>query len=194
MSNRNITGVWHNIASIRNDVKKHGLDIGDIFQLQVQSGDNSQFWYDNWVGSGILKDKYPSLFELESRKRCTVADRFYDGSFEEHWNSCPSHLGLAADMDSLKMDLSNVELAYGDDKWLCKLNNNGEYTVCALRRKIDMYAGPQPPLPTITWSKEVPLKVNCFVWRALQNKIPASEALRFRGVDIASTVCGACIN
>nr|KAJ0225680.1 hypothetical protein LSAT_V11C100033170 [Lactuca sativa] len=38
------------------------------------------------------------------------------------------------------------------------------------------------------------IKVNCFIWRAIQKKIPSAVALRCKGVDIENDKCGACVN
>ena len=85
--NKNISGVWHNIVSAKKEINKVGLQINDIFKINIKSGENTQFWGDKWLGSTSLKEKYPELYNLESRKTCTVADRFYEGSFSGHWSS-----------------------------------------------------------------------------------------------------------
>ena len=80
-------------------------------------------------------------------------------------------------------------------KYIWKLNNiGGEFSVGAVRRLIDHYTSPGPHPFTITWSSEVPLKANCFIWRALHRKIPSLVALRSKGVEIDTTTCSYCIN
>ncbi|CAI9275675.1 unnamed protein product [Lactuca saligna] len=39
----------------------------------------------------------------------------------------------------------------------------------------------------------VPIKVNFFVWRALQGRIPSAIALSHKGFKLDSTLCGSCI-
>ncbi|CAH1412433.1 unnamed protein product [Lactuca virosa] len=107
--------MWHNIATIKKDLKRRDLEIGDVFELQLRSGDNTQFWYDKWTDGDQLKNKYPDLFNLETRKRCNVADRIIDGCFVGHWNSCPVEFGLSEDLDNLTNELSTVNLASGCD-------------------------------------------------------------------------------
>ncbi|KAI3751226.1 hypothetical protein L2E82_22274 [Cichorium intybus] len=194
LSNRNISGVWNNIASVKKDLRRMGLEMGDIFNLQVKSGENTLFWYDKWIGSEKLQTKYPSLYNIEQRKGCTVADRFYEGSFVGHWASCPIESDLARELGRLQRDLDSVHLLHEPDNWKCPLDPDGKYSVCALRRYIDQKTEVNLSLPSITWCNEVPIKVNCFVWRASQNKIPSLVALRKRGVETDSTCCGACIN
>ncbi|MBD4782891.1 hypothetical protein GUG12_03355, partial [Xanthomonas citri pv. citri] len=63
-----------------------------------------------------------------------------------------------------------------------------------LRKKIDHLNSASLNLPKITWSTTVPIKVNCFIWRAAQKRIASLKALSFRSIAIPSTQCGACIN
>nr|KAJ0224032.1 hypothetical protein LSAT_V11C200095260 [Lactuca sativa] len=126
------------------------------------------------------------------RKRCKVADIIIDGCFVGHWNSCPVESGLYEDLDNLMNELSTVNLASGRDQWKSKLDVDGRYTVGALRRLIDKKSVPSQMLPPMLWHKDAPIKVNFFIWRALQNKIPSMMALRSRGVELDSTCCGAC--
>ena len=75
LSRQKYSGVWNTIIGIKRALLEHNLDVQDIFKVKIESGNKTLFWYDTWLGSGSLKAKYPSLFELESRKRCIVFDR-----------------------------------------------------------------------------------------------------------------------
>ncbi|KAL4555974.1 hypothetical protein LXL04_038608 [Taraxacum kok-saghyz] len=68
------------------------------------------------------------------------------------------------------------------------------YFIGAVRKTIDYYLDQRPHPLTISWSKGVSLKANCFVWRDLQAKIASTMDLRARGVVIDTTICGICIN
>ena len=61
-----------------------GLGIDDVFKLQVNSGENTLFWHDKWLGTNTLGEKYPFILDLESRKKCIVADRIVNGHFKGH--------------------------------------------------------------------------------------------------------------
>ncbi|CAI9283588.1 unnamed protein product [Lactuca saligna] len=42
------------------------------------------------------------------------------------------------------------------------------------------------------WVKEIPIKVNTFIWQAKQNRIPTSVNLSKRRVNVQSTICCQC--
>ena len=52
----------------------------DLFQryigFEVGKGNKVRFWHDNWCGDGLLKDKFPILFEC-SREREASIDSMY---------------------------------------------------------------------------------------------------------------------
>lgn len=110
IANKHLNGVWNNITSVRKDLIKHGMDVDDIFKLHVKSRGNTKFWYDKQITEVPLKDKYPSLFNLQSRKKCVVTYRFYEGEFVGNWNACLGTAGLAQDLSNLHMDLNLIQL------------------------------------------------------------------------------------
>ncbi|CAH1437072.1 unnamed protein product [Lactuca virosa] len=67
-----------------------------------------------------------------------------------------------------------------------------------MRKKIASKLSPSPSCASTSfvfkWNNVSPNKVNCFIWRALQKKIPSAVALRSRGIDLTTITCGACIN
>ena len=73
-----------------------------------------------------LKNTYLDLFELESRKHCMVADRFFEGNFAEHWTSQLEEEGTVLQQrEMLVLDLANVTLQPGEDQWKCLLDPSG---------------------------------------------------------------------
>nr|KAJ0198185.1 hypothetical protein LSAT_V11C700344400 [Lactuca sativa] len=62
-----------------------------------------------------------------------------------------------------------------------------------LRGRINR-AGHLTPDGAFTWSKWIPNKVNCFVWRARIDRIPSACALIRRGVKIQDETCSVCIS
>lgn len=57
---------------------------------------------------------------------------------------------------------------------------NGEYTVNAVRRLLE-YKFILYKCLFICWSKLIPLKVRCFIWRTSLGRIPVDNALMVRG-------------
>ncbi|KAI3710195.1 hypothetical protein L2E82_39969 [Cichorium intybus] len=194
ISNRSISGTWNNIANITKDLNRSEIDLKDIFGINIQSGEQTLFWKDPWLGTTALMHKYPDLYELEQRKSCTVADRFYEGCFIGHWIVDSQTIQENIHFQQFKDDMDLVLLSEGEDIWKSKIDSDGNFTVRALRRFITHKKESQLQLPDFTWCKEVPIKVNGFVWKAMQNRIPTLTALITRGVKLESTLCGACIN
>lgn len=173
---------------------KFGLGIDDVFKLHVKSGENTLFWHDKWLGPTTLGEKYPSLLDLESRKKCTVADRIVNVQFEGHWTSQVKDEGDVNNANNLIRDLSEVRLAQGEDQWKYVVDITSPFRVRTLRKKLDQLFYPNRVLPCFRWNKGSPIKVNRFIWRSIQKKIPSAMALRNRGIDIKHDNCGACIN
>ncbi|CAH1432632.1 unnamed protein product [Lactuca virosa] len=111
-----------------------------------------------------------------------------------HWRSCPHEAGVTSELNNLRNDLSSAQLVNRADTWESSLDKDGAFKVCDLRWKVDCQSGITQNIPTIKWSKEVPIKVNCFLWRAIQQRIASMVSLRARGIGTQTTLCGACIN
>lgn len=45
---------------------------------------------------------------------------------------------------------------------------------------------------SLKWTHEVPLKVNCFIWRAKLDRLPTARALTRRGIQLMSALCPYC--
>lgn len=190
LSNKNIPGVWNNIACAKKEIQKRGMNVPDIFRLMVKSGEKTLFWHDAWVGDKILKVKYPDLYNLDLVKNCSVAQKIPGN--EVSWRSCPLSGGSEQELGLLYSDMASTRLMRGDDYWHCILATDGEYKVELLRTKID-HIPTSNPTPSIIWCKEVPIKVIGFMWRAIQGRIPTAMALSHRGIVLYSSTCGSCI-
>ncbi|XP_076950878.1 uncharacterized protein LOC143623996 [Bidens hawaiensis] len=63
-----------------------------------------------------------------------------------------------------------------DDGWRWFGDSSGTFSVQNLRRKIaDHLYGDGSPI--CTWESWIPIKINCFVWRLMQNRIPVAVNL-----------------
>lgn len=45
LSNKNIPGVWNNIANVKKDLQKYGIHVKDIFKQVVRSENKTSFWH-----------------------------------------------------------------------------------------------------------------------------------------------------
>lgn len=71
---KNITGVWSNIVKAIRSLKLHNIDPHDLFSLVPGENVKILFWKDTWWGDVPLEEKFPSLYNLEMVKRCTLLD------------------------------------------------------------------------------------------------------------------------
>ena len=169
------------------------MEVSDVFKVMVETGNETQLWYDSWLGPDNLKAKYSSLFELESRKKCSVANRIFGPTISWNWKSRPSALGLKPAVRALTNDISGIRLGHGADHWRCKLTGDGSYIASSLRKAIDKHHINILGSSVQQWSKLVPIKVLSFIWRATQGRILVAVVLKTRGIKVNSMMCCSCI-
>ncbi|CAH1453810.1 unnamed protein product [Lactuca virosa] len=146
---------------------------------------------------------HPFSMQYRYSPICRVLHRGPKGQIYEHhqedlrhrkWWSCPHEEGLTPELNNLRIDLSSVQLVNGADTWESSLDKDGAFKVCYLRWKVNCQSGITQNIPTSKWSKEVSLEVNCFLWRAIQQRIASMVGLRARGIEAQTTMCGSCIS
>nr|KAJ0200013.1 hypothetical protein LSAT_V11C600315130 [Lactuca sativa] len=140
-----------------------------------------------------LKESFPELYKLERKKQCKISDRIKSGGINWEWKSSPTLTTQLIEADSLFDMVRNIQLNPRRDEWICDISSDKVFHVDVLRSKID---GRDTATPTgeclINWIHEVPLKVNCFMWRASMDRIPTATALLKRGVLIGTSICSYC--
>ncbi|GKC59498.1 RNA-directed DNA polymerase, eukaryota, reverse transcriptase zinc-binding domain protein [Tanacetum coccineum] len=89
--------------------------------------------------------------------------------------------------------ISTGEVALSDhkDSWLWSLNSSNEYTVASVRALVDANTLVLDTTAT-HWNRNVPIKVNVFLWRLALNKLPSKVNLDRIGIDVGSTLCSIC--
>ena len=86
--------------------------------------------------------------------------------------------------------MSTGKLSEKPDCWKWNLDDKEEFSVGNLRRSIaDREDGEDAE--DFEWINWLPIKVNCFVWKMKQNRIPVASNLVTRGVRI-DDICGQC--
>ncbi|GKG26984.1 RNA-directed DNA polymerase, eukaryota, partial [Tanacetum coccineum] len=78
-----------------------------------------------------------------------------------------------------------------DNRWVWTGDGSGVYSVASARMIIDKGTLINDGPPT-RWRKEVPIKVNIFIWRMVIDKLPTRENLSHRGIEVQSITCGTC--
>lgn len=77
------------------------------------------------------------------------------------------------------------------DKWEWIIGTDGSFEVSNTIKHID-YIILQEDIVQTTWCRLVPIKLNVFLWRVLRDRIPTTENLVKRGIDIHFMLCPMC--
>ncbi|XP_023763157.1 uncharacterized protein LOC111911634 [Lactuca sativa] len=170
---------------------KVGINIEDVILKEVGTGEKTMFWHDRWTGNMTLKASFPEMYKLERHKHCMVNERILPGGLVWNWKASITSPEQIREADLLLNRVSNIQLGTRNDKWVCKLSNDGVFHVEDLRLRIDR-RDMQPGEVAITWTHDVPLKVNCFMWRAYLDRIPTACAFIKRGIQVTSPTCTFC--
>ncbi|KAL7597976.1 hypothetical protein Lser_V15G26000 [Lactuca serriola] len=188
-----IPGVWSNIAKAIKSLVEFDINYHDLFTLNPGSNINILFWKDHWCGHVTLQEQFPRLYDLEEVKTCLVSDRLDNSGFHWRWRSRGMKVEELDDLQRLSNMIQGTNTEPTDNGFRFNLNPDGKYIVNALRQQID-----SNPFPfdgaVISWSKSIPLKIRCFIWRAVLDRLPVAMNLARRGVSLESSTCPLCNN
>ncbi|GJS54510.1 RNA-directed DNA polymerase, eukaryota [Tanacetum coccineum] len=184
------SSLWKSILNEVKSLKAQGVDLISHCKIRVGNGMNTSFWNDCWIGDSMLKHLFPRLFALETIKDIYVADKFrvpitcsfrrpVRGRFE------------AQQLDHLMGLIESTLLSNSDDRWVWDLYGDGVFHVKDVRNLLDETFLPKVDTPT-RWIKCIPIKVNVFVWKALQDRLPTRSNLVRRNILIDSVSCPIC--
>ncbi|MFS7999578.1 putative reverse transcriptase zinc-binding domain-containing protein [Helianthus anomalus] len=194
-SNRRFRGCWNTLA---NEVERryfNGRNFIDLLSVKVGNGLNTKFWSDLWVGSTVLKVRWPNLYALDRKKQCLVAERFVWDSgrwiFAPDWKKYLSSVAELSEMQDVDFLLNNVNLAGGMDRWSWGDKHSEPMSVASVKDWIRASSEVQRQHLMI-WESWIPIKVNLFIWRAEMGRIPTKEALFRRHINIQDTSCSIC--
>ncbi|KAJ0550121.1 putative RNA-directed DNA polymerase [Helianthus annuus] len=191
-------GVWKNIVGVEKDFRKYGIMVGNKLVSNVGNGKKTMFWVDSWINGEPLKDRFPLLYQLVKNKKAKVWD-CYRGCmggliWDWEWNRTPINEDEKSEMEALNTLLSQQAISDGDDKWRWKDEMDKGYTVRRIRQELSKFLDMNSTANGHEWNRIAPPKVNMFVWRALEGKIPTSLALMNRGVPVQNVFCAFCGN
>ncbi|XP_071708102.1 uncharacterized protein [Rutidosis leptorrhynchoides] len=118
-------------------------------------------------------------------------DRFVNSSWTWVWNR--SNIGETneATVHELHERLTQVVFGEGIDSWIWSLSDEVGYSVSNTRSYIDDFVLPSASLYTM-WVKQVPRKINIFIWRLALDRLPTRFNLSRRGLEIESIGCVSC--
>ncbi|KAK9058373.1 hypothetical protein SSX86_023214 [Deinandra increscens subsp. villosa] len=88
----------------------------------------------------------------------------------------------------------NIEalMAFDGGKWVWRGDPSGDFSIKSIRAIFCEAGQSLPPPWAFAWCKLIPLKVNLFMWRAVQNRVATYDQLVKRGVQTTSVLCPLC--
>ncbi|XP_071704291.1 uncharacterized protein [Rutidosis leptorrhynchoides] len=173
-----------------------GIPFINSFINKISAASTTKFWDDNWIGGNKLRILFPRLFRLEAVKTASIIDRVVTTAaptlWKWDWDRTPTGRTLTEfdDMCSLLLGY-NFDTVSDSVRWA--LTNDGSFSVKALCSLIDdhLHPGNSNNMATMRNSL-VPKKLEIFVWRAVQRRIPTRVNLDKRGIDLHSVRCPLC--
>ncbi|GJZ10827.1 RNA-directed DNA polymerase, eukaryota, partial [Tanacetum coccineum] len=184
-------GVWNRIVGSINSMHEKGFIPHSSILRRVNNGTSTRFWHDTWTGTSSLKHQYPRLFRLALNKDCLVRDCWNNGWHFE-WSRNISNGTNANLLASLHCNLSDISLNDSEDTWVWS-SGNSLFSVKNARCQIDDGFLPDDGFET-RWNRFLPKKINIFIWRTLQDRLPSRWNLSRRGIEVASITCPICDN
>ncbi|GJW41464.1 RNA-directed DNA polymerase, eukaryota, reverse transcriptase zinc-binding domain protein [Tanacetum coccineum] len=183
-------GTWANIVRSSNFLHSKGFILNNSFRFNAGCGTRIRFWKDIWVGEAPLSIRYNRLYRLDLDKDCLIIDCIINGQW--HWNWSRTNIGvrnLAFFRDMLN-EIGQLNIVASEDTCVWNLGPNGTFTVKDARNIIDQKT--LPSLPSTSWDKIIPCKVNIFMWRLSLDRLPHRLSISLRGMDIPAISCSSC--
>ncbi|GJT62657.1 RNA-directed DNA polymerase, eukaryota, reverse transcriptase zinc-binding domain protein [Tanacetum coccineum] len=162
----NAGSIWINILKVSRELEKKNVHLDDFLKRKVGDG---LVWR---PGSGMIigLNLAPNAPFLRRNPR--------GGGEKDQW---------VALLSLLETHVSSNQR----DRWIWTGDGDGIYSVKCGRKLIDKGTLCLDTHAT-RWLKEMPTKVNIFLWRMLLNKLPTRMNLMNRGITMQSNQCGIC--
>ncbi|XP_071712466.1 uncharacterized protein [Rutidosis leptorrhynchoides] len=181
------------------DIDNSGIQFSNSFVKKVNNGCNTCFWDDHWLGNYKLKDKFARLYRLESVKDVLIMDRFEQSAsgFNWNWEWLQNPRGrTAGELSDLQNLLSSVSFNRDkQDTWTWNLSSKGFLTVKKLTSIIEEHILAEHAVSSsqdTLRNNLLPKKIEIFIWRAIQRKLPVRVELDKRGIDLHTVRCPLC--
>nr|KAJ0193295.1 hypothetical protein LSAT_V11C800404310 [Lactuca sativa] len=85
--------VWISLSKLFHYLHERNIVSFLCLRKCIGNGEGTRFLVENWLGDGILMEKFPRLFVMESNKECLVSDKLVNGEWE--WTLCKDGAFLA---------------------------------------------------------------------------------------------------
>ncbi|GKD59605.1 reverse transcriptase domain, reverse transcriptase zinc-binding domain protein, partial [Tanacetum coccineum] len=157
-------GVWVDIIRVGKQLDELDGGFENQFAKKVGDGLHMSFWNDKWVGDVAFRDRFVRLYRMESNKEAKVGHK---GSWVNgEWEWCWEWSRVPRGRTVGELEELEATLA---DVRLKQFNED-------------------------SWAWKLDAKVNVFVWRALNGRLPVRVELDKKGIDLDTLLCLGCDN
>lgn len=155
---------------------KHLFKWGAIHN--VESGKQTKFWSDVWLGEVPIKISYPELFEISSEPEATVAEVNKEGVWLIYFRRALTSEQMRM-WEHLTDRLMEINLTDERDKVSWALEKNRIFSTRSLYRQIS-FGGVICTKMEEVWRAKLPLKIRIFLWQMFHDKLQSAEQLKKR--------------
>ncbi|XP_071713042.1 uncharacterized protein [Rutidosis leptorrhynchoides] len=188
---------WRNILLAGYEIEEKGVQFRNSLVKSVGNGRCTSFWEDDWLGGNKLRLLFPRLYRLEQNQDACVADRIllYTDTWNANWQRQRNPSGrTCGELSSLSNLLNFFNFNCGNiDPWIWSMSSNGKFTVKKLAPTLDevVLSGNNNYEETMR-NNLIPKKLEIFVWRITQKRLPVRIELDKRGIDLHTVRCPLC--
>ncbi|KAJ0856138.1 hypothetical protein HanRHA438_Chr14g0680971 [Helianthus annuus] len=168
--NNSIPGVWKDIGSVDEILRKTGIGIADKLKVTVGNGAKTRFWKDVWLSQTALCDEFPDIFRLAKNKEVSVAECFAGHNSNRRWAwewvRDPESKVEWLHTGSLMIRLQQACLSEAQDRWKFENSEGTNFSVKDLRKILADRETDQDNDRPFMWNNWATLKANFLAWRA----------------------------
>ncbi|XP_071713517.1 uncharacterized protein [Rutidosis leptorrhynchoides] len=184
----NASGTWASICKSINMLHtEYSLDTTFLL-LKIGNGTNAKFWYDPWINDSSLASCYPRLLALDTNNSSSVASRYNNNGWLFFWRRDPRYGIEVENLQALNHLFSSISITSESDYWTWE---GGTFSVSKVRKLIDNHDLARFSIAT-KWCKQVPIKINIFVWRLKLSRLATKVNLSARGIVLEEAGCCLC--
>ncbi|XP_058765604.1 uncharacterized protein LOC131639115 [Vicia villosa] len=191
-------------------------DFSGSFKCCCKNGKDVLFWHNRWLDDQPLRLAFPDLYDLSSKKHCTVADilEWMDGIHRWRWEALfsadsNSDSGLTAAAAASQNWARFVDMLReflpcdsSRDSFSWSFNGDNDFSVSSLAHAVDndkSLAWDPKVIDSlkVMWDLKLPPKIKVFAWKVFVDRLPTRDQLLNRGVVNVTfpdcVMCGSCL-
>lgn len=191
LGRKHTDGASCSISKAINGLGRFNIDFNNLFSLVPGSNIKILFWKSVWCRNTPLELPFPNLYRLESVRKCSLMDQLSRNGFSWWWKNNSFDVRFYLELHEFYYLLGSQNFdVHSRLGFRFNFHSDGTYLVRIMRRLIDSKQFPlQLNGPLICWTKLIPLKVKCFIWRAVLDRIPVAASLSQRGIIVQHLHC-----